>query len=139
MCASTFRFWLPPAFTPGRMVPVLPWAPAKAGGTAATATTLLVRIQRASPLIPGKLPGNLPLRHGAVVPVLRAGNVRQPPVLALPPLVAVHLEEPEARVRIADGDEAVGVAHLDAERALHHARAGPVRRLRPAISLVVLA
>src|SRR6185312_3427102 len=50
---------------------------------------------------------------GSVVVILDARDVRQSPVVAIPAVEAVHLEEPDAGVTVADHDEAIAVAYVD--------------------------
>src|SRR6185436_9974566 len=55
---------------------------------------------------------------GSVVPILRGAHVRHSPLMSVPPVEAIHLEGPESGHQIADDDEPVGVADIDAPRAL---------------------
>src|SRR5215469_6203441 len=63
----------------------------------------------------------------SVVVVLHARDVRDTPVVSVPSVEAIHAEEPDARVGIADHDQAIAVPDVDAERALHDARPFPKR------------
>src|SRR6185503_2622412 len=59
-----------------------------------------------------------------VVPVLRARDVGQAPLLPIPAVEPFHLERPEPRS--AGNDQAIGVSHVYAKRALHAALTGRV-------------
>src|SRR5215469_10176389 len=64
----------------------------------------------------------------SVVVVLDAGHVGDAPVVTIPPVEPIHPEEPDTRVGITDHDQAIPIPDVDAEGALHDARAFPQRR-----------
>src|SRR5262245_53679541 len=57
---------------------------------------------------------------GSVIPIRRAGDVRQPPLMAVPAVETIHLEGPESGQEVLDYDEPVAVADVHAERAVGH-------------------
>src|SRR5437016_1927590 len=57
----------------------------------------------------------------SVIPVLSRADIRHAPLVAVPAVEAVHVESPETAVLIADDDQTVGVADVDAPGAFVHA------------------
>src|SRR5690242_1826116 len=77
---------------------------------------------------------------GTVVPILDAGDVRHPVVMAIPSLEAIDAEEPEARAHVGEHNEPVVIPNVDAERPLLDARrALPSIVRRAAEAMLVLA
>src|SRR5579872_2730807 len=50
---------------------------------------------------------------GSIVPILHAGNVRHAPLMPVPSVKPVHLENPESGLPVTDDNRAVGIAHVD--------------------------
>ena len=68
-----------------------------------------------------------------IVPVLHARDVRHAPALAVPATEALHAERPESGRHVGHDDQAVGIANIDAERAIAHLAALGGRRAKEGV------
>ena len=65
---------------------------------------------------------------GTVVPVLRARDVRHPPIGSVPTLETIHFEGPDARAHITYDDESILIPDVYTERPVEYRSAVGVRR-----------
>src|SRR5262245_30010236 len=70
--------------------------------------------------LPVSVSAHLPFWHPLrpVIPILGGTHIRHSPLVPVPAVEPIHLEGPEAGGLVADHDQAIGVAHVDAEGAI---------------------